>query len=827
MQRVLKAGSCVVNSLSNSGDTPMAPDPILRFERFEIVPAERVLRVDGRSAAIGARAFDLLLALAERRGQLVSKQELLDLVWPGVVVEEHNIAAQMSTLRKLLGADVIATIAGRGYRFVAPPAALASREVASGPAARRTLPEPRTRFIGRDAALADLARLLPQSRLITLAGIGGSGKTRLALEFARRQLGAFAGGVHFVDLAPLHSPERVASAFAAALGLREEHDAALVEDVAAHLAQRELLIVLDNCEPVRSGVAALANAVLAHAGASRIIATSREPLGVPGEQLYRLRGMSLPATSEPAEVQDADAVRLFADRARLSVPEFQIGPDNAAAVAEVCRRLDGIALAIELAAARVALLPVSDIAAHLGESLRLLDGGTGAAAGDMRQRTLLAAIEWSHDQLAPAAQRLLWHTAVFAGGWTLPAATAVAGCADEYETLGLLTALHDHSLITVERVQAGPPRYRMLETVRQFARQRLEHNGATDAAQARHAEHLLVLAESLAPQLRGPQQPQAMARLRAEQENLVAAIGWCVAESSQPEPQQAMRLVAATGRYWVFNAIALGRDLALAALRHDCGQAASAARFQTLLLLSQLQMHGGDADGARAHGQQALALAQSQANVDWQTQAHAALGSACNVAGDEDAALRHHSEALALAESGGNAFHIAMVSNNLGEIQRARGQWGHAEQCYRRALQVQRSIGDVLLVLIVLHNLVRLMVSAGRYDEARSFAIEAEGLLRGIDEIVLKFELLKVSAGLAACLDEHALAARWWGAGSARFVDAGYRDPSVDEQESARRHAAARAALGDAAFAAAVSAGQRLAIEDAMRELGQWLARGA
>ena len=804
----------------------MAPDPTLRFGRFEIVPAERVLRVDGRNAAIGARAFDLLLALAERRGQLVSKQELLDLVWPGVVVEEHNIAAQMSTLRKLLGADMIATIAGRGYRFVAPPSALAQQEPPREPAERHSLPEPRTRFIGRDAALADLARLLPHSRLITLAGIGGSGKTRLALEFARRHVGAFAGGVHFVDLAALQSPERVASACAAALGLREEHDAALVEGVAAHLAQRELLIVLDNCEPVRSGVAALANAVLARAGASRVVATSREPLGVPGEQLYRLRGMSLPATSEPAEVQDADAVRLFADRARLSVPEFQIGPDNAAAVAEVCRRLDGIALAIELAAARVALLPVSDIAARLGESLRLLDGGTSAATGDMRQRTLLAAIEWSHDQLSPAAQRLLWHVAVFAGGWTLPAATAVAGCTDEYETLGLLTALHDHSLITVERVQSGPPRYRMLETVRQFARQRLEHSGAADAAQARHAEHLLVLAESLAPQLRGPQQPQAMARLRAEQENLVAAIGWCAAEGSPAEPQQALRLVAATGRYWVFNAIALGRDLALAALRHDRDEAPTAARCQTLLALSQLYMHSGDDGSALTYGRQALALAQGAANIEWQTLAFAAMGSACNVSADADAALGYHMQALALAEISGNAFHIALVSNNLGEIERGRGQWDSAERAYRRALQLQRSLGDALGALIVLHNLVRLMVATHRYDEAQAFAIEAEVLLRGIDEIVLKFELLKVTADVAAGLGEHTLAARWWGAGSARFVDAGYRDPSIDEQQSVKLRGAAQRALGDADFAAAESAGQRLAIEDAMRELRQWLARG-
>ena len=298
---------------------PRSTDTVMRFGRFEIYPAERVLRIDGQNAVIGARAFDLLLALAERRGQLVSKQELLDIVWPGVVVEEHNIAAQMSTLRKLLGPDVIATIAGRGYRFAAVPGG-APLQI-DAPPVRHNLPEPRTRFIGREAALADLARVVPQSRLTTLIGIGGSGKTRLALQFARDQVDAFEGGVWFVDLAPLHSAQRVASACAAALGLSERSEPALADRIAAHLAERNALLVLDNCEHVRAGAAAIADAKLTRVRARDSSCDPWRSLSVISSIGAALR-LPLAVIEIRARTQCG-----VADRRRLSVPEFAITAD--------------------------------------------------------------------------------------------------------------------------------------------------------------------------------------------------------------------------------------------------------------------------------------------------------------------------------------------------------------------------------------------------------------------------------------------------------------------------------------------------------------------
>src|SRR5262245_54202577 len=262
---------------------PGTAEPPLRFGRFEISSAERVLRVDGQPAALGARAFDLLLALAQRRERLVGKQELLDLVWPGVVVEEHNITAQISSLRKLIGPQVIATVPGRGYRFTAKLDAPTTDAQAGAPKTsqpRDNLPEQRTRFIGREAALADLAGLLSETRLLTLTGIGGCGKTRLALQFAQQRRADFADGVWFVDLAPLRESERVAAACAAALELDKEFEAPPADWLGARLAERHALIVLDNCEHVRAGVASLVDAVLARPCRARILATSREALAV-------------------------------------------------------------------------------------------------------------------------------------------------------------------------------------------------------------------------------------------------------------------------------------------------------------------------------------------------------------------------------------------------------------------------------------------------------------------------------------------------------------------------------------------------------------------
>jgi predicted ATPase/DNA-binding winged helix-turn-helix (wHTH) protein len=783
--------------------------------------------VRGEPVAVGSRAFDVLLALAQRHERLVTKQELLDLVWPGLVVEEHNVATQISTLRKLLGAGVITTLPGYGYRLTAlrdaapaaAPSPNAAQQDAPSLAARHNLPAARTRFVGREAALADLARLLPSARLLTLTGIGGCGKTRLALQLAQQHRAAFAGGVWFVDLAPLTDGDRVASTCAAVFGLREEGDAPLVERLREHLAASPTLVVLDNCEHVIDGAAALAEALLAN-GRTTIVATSREGLGVAGEQIYPVRSLSLPATMDLPTVLAAESVRVFVDRAQLAMPDFEVCAHNAAPVVEICRRLDGIALAIELAAARVTMLPLADIATRLDDRFRLLTGGSRALP---RHQTLHAAMQWSYELLAPAEQRMLRQMAVFADGWTLTAAAEVAQTTDEYEALALLTALHDKSLLGVDReVAGGRPRYRMLETVRQYALERLNECGEGEATRGRHVAHFIAMAEEAEPHVRGPEQDLWMSRFRQEHENLVAALAWCC--EGGLDPQTGLRLAAATAYYWHWNSVELGDRLTRAVLAHDREAPPTAARAGTLLALQRMAEFRGRYDEALGLAQQALALARQLGSPRHLARALNAVGASLGNLGRAAPALQAHQEALALARQLDDGVLLFTLLNNIASHLHRAGRLEEAEEFYREALGLaRRHVGRVGNV-VLLDNLIRLLVARGKLPEARQFAIECLPLARGEKVSV---DLLEANVGLASRLGDHVIAARFWGASDRQLLAWGYRHEPGELEHLAPLLAHSRLEIGDEAFAAAEAAGRALPFEQALLELEQWLQRGA
>ncbi len=800
--------------------TPAHADEPLRFGHFELHPAERLLRVDGRPADVGGRAFDLLLALAQRCERLVTKQELLDLVWPGLVVEEHNIATQISSLRKLLGASAIATLPGRGYRLTAAQqAAPAATTAPAAPPRHNNLPDQRTRFIGRDAALAGLARLLPATRLMTLTGIGGCGKTRLALQFAQQQLAAFADGVWFVDLAPLKDGDRVTATCASVLGLREAEGAPLLAQLLAHLATRRTLLVLDNCEHVLDGVVALVDALLAGSGKTTILATSREALAVAGEQIYPVRSLSLPATQDLPAVVGAESVRVFVDRARLALPDFDVDESNAAPMAEVCRRLDGIALAIELAAARVTMLSVAEIAERLDDRFRLLTGGSRSLP---RHQTLHAAMQWSYEQLSPQEQRMLRQVSVFAGGWSLQAAADVAQTVDEYEALALLTALHDKSLLVVDRdVAGGRPRYRMLETVRQYALERLHECGEGEATRGRHVAHFIAMAEAAEPHVRGPDQDMWMSRFKQEHENLIVALTWCI--EGALDPQAGLRLAAATGYYWGWNSVELGYRLSRAVLEHDRAAANTPARDGTLRALARMSEFRGRYEESLSFAQQALAAARQRGAPRALAWSLNAVGSALSTLGCSEAALQTQEEALELARSLDDGVLMFSLLNNIASYQHRAGQLDAAERCYREGLDVAQQHAGRVGNVVVLDNLIRVLVARGELDQARHFAIECLPLAR---REKVSVDLLDATVGLASRRGEHAIAARFWGASDQHLQNWGYRHEPGELEHITPLLESSRRALGDAAFEAAEAAGRTLDIEAAMLELEHWLERG-
>ncbi len=487
-------------------DADPETDAALRFERFEIRPAERALLVDGRRCAIGARAFDLLLALAQRRGRLVGKQELLDLVWPGVVVEEHNIAAQTSQLRKLLGADAIATVPGRGYRLTArpldagpqPPAPAAAAAGAPAPQPTR-LPRTLTPLLGRDEELAALAQALRHHRLVTVTGAGGIGKTLLAQHALAAAAPAHADGVCWVELAGIADGDALPARIAEALGLRLPEGGDPLAALCGATAPLALLLALDNAEHLLDAVARSAAALLEAAPALRLLVTSQLPLRLAAEQVWRVGPLALPQGALPAALAlRFGAVALFAERACAADAHFVLGDDDAAAAIELCRALDGLPLAIELAAARAPLLGVRALAAAMHDRLQLLTRNRDAAA-PARQRTLRAALEWSHGRLGERERIVFRRLAVLADGASLgflqrvladPPAEADAGGLDPWAVVDALGELVEASLVAVLPAaddDEGAPRYRLLESPRALALEQLRAAGEEAALRRRHA----------------------------------------------------------------------------------------------------------------------------------------------------------------------------------------------------------------------------------------------------------------------------------------------------------------------------------------------------
>lgn len=795
----------------------------LRFGRFELRPGERRLLMDGEPVSLGARAFDVLLALVERRDRTVPKSELLDLVWPGLVVEENNLQVQVSGLRKILGGQAIATVAALGYRFALPiaPSDGASRLQASP---RHNLPLQLTSFVGHEEDLDEYAALVDQTRLLTLTGIGGCGKTRLALKLAERMLPSFLDGVWYVDLAPVLDAERLALTVATALGVPEEKDRLIADTLCNRLAGWHSLLVLDNCEHLADACADFTRRLLDAVPELHVLAASREGLGLPGERALTVRSLSVPArepTLDRVALAGCEAVRLFIERAQQVVPKFSLTDETAEAVGEICRRLDGIPLAIELAAARVRMLSVGEIHARLDDRFRLLTGGSKAAFG--RQQTLLAAIRWSYDQLAPDEQQVLNRLAVFVGGWTLSGATRVVGeTRDEYEMLDLLTRLADVSLVAMHSEADGTTRYSMLETVRQYANDRLTEGGESDTIRNLHLEFYLALTEEAEPALEGPEQSAWLARLDSERDNILGAHAWC--DSGGDGTELGLRLVSALQRYLIQRGFfALAHRLVMEALARPKTQISGLAHCRALWNASEVCFFMGRYREAKAYCEKSLAMAREIGDEGRVAEALRKLAYDELSLGERAMARSHFEEALALSRRLGNDRQLAWALSGLAELYRAEGDLVNAETLYTESLSISRQRADRIFVASALANLALTSLALGAAERARDMLLEGFAIA---DDLRLKkygVALLIGAAGLAAFAGDWECCARLHGATQAASEEMNYRVEPADALILAPLVERAQEALGAEAFAERESAGRTLAYEQAVAQARAWL----
>jgi non-specific serine/threonine protein kinase len=661
---------------------------------------------------------------------------LLDAAWPGLVVEEANLAVQISQVRRALarvpgGEGWIETLARRGYRFVGPVAEIDGTPSAPATAGRErtNLPQLLQSFIGREREMAEIRQLLPGNRLLTLTGTGGIGKTRLALQVAAQVQDAYPDGVWFVDLAPLADPGLVPSALAQPLGVKESAGQALVETLSRHLHRLEVLVLFDNCEHVLDACALLAETLLRECAGATLVATSREPLRIGAERTYPLGALPLPDPRGSAQsIAQADSVRLFVDRARQHRPGFDLQDQRARAVAEICVRLDGIPLALELAAARMAVLPVDQIVRLLDQRFRLL--ASGSRGHLPRHQTLRALPDWSYELLGETEQRFFARLSAFAGGWTLAAAEAVgAGEAiAKDDVVYLLIGLVEKSLVVTDDDE---DRYRMLETVREYAREKLATSGDADVVRERHRDFFLVLAMNAEAHLAGPDQAIWLQRLENDHDNLRAALEYCLLAGADA----ALRLCSALHWFWIMRGYrAEGLDWCVRALGVEGVDQRTPQRAMALHAAGVLAYHLGDFSAARDHHQDSLAIARGLGDHEGVARATISLGNLRLRQGDPAAARILCEEALALSRNLNDPWLTQQSLNGLGNVAGALGEFPRAQSLFEESLAIARERADRVRIAISLNNLGYLTFQRGQYSAARAWHEESLAIRRELKD---------------------------------------------------------------------------------------------
>ena len=746
---------------------------VYRFGNCELDLARVVLRRDGREVPVEPQVFDLLRCLLERRGQVVRKEELLDEVWGDRFVSESALTTRMKTARRAVGDDgsrqrVIRTVHGKGYEFVAEVRVVddpRTHDDGHDGVARvgNALPASLQRLIGREELLAKLVEDRATSRLITLVGPSGVGKTSVGFELARRVADEFTDGVFVVELVTVVDQDASNSAFATSLDVNTRQHTSIEDAIVDMLRPRHALLVLDNCEHLVEPVAALVDRILRSAQRVSIVATSREPLAVTGEHVWTVEPLG---TAEPDDVPASElmyvpAVALFLERAEAADPRFELDAANAPAVVEICRRLDGIPLAIELAAARASAIDVTEIARRLDERFRLLKGVRRGA--DPRHRTLYDAISWSYDLLDEDERRLFASLAVFAGPFDLGAAESV--CRGD-DVLDLLTRLAQRSMLAVRRPAGGGTRFEMLETLREYARRRLDDQQSVELF-AVHARHFASLAGSVERDLQTPQEGAAVTR----------------ADSSFADLRAARRFALQVEDFdTAFGLIGSIREYAMRALRYEvfawadsASRVAGGAGHPLHPVVTGLSAYGA---WVRGEFESALLLAASARAAETALDqvpsglVERVMANVLYASGQIDAALAEGVRQIELAESSGNGSRIAhacymhsVASSSIGAPDEADHWMDRARVAGRRtasptdrasaAVAAGFAARDDAAALDAFAAADRLARSAGNRWMSAFALTEASGLL------VHQGDLARGCDGLAETVDVWYRAGEW------------------------------------------------------------------
>ncbi len=845
---------------------------IYEFENFRLDAEHLLLYKSGREVALTPKVVETLLALVERSGEVLSKDELMEIVWADSFVEEGNLSQNLYILRKTFpdtinGKPLIETLKRRGYRFNGDVSCVgtnlsenslrdenkldqskvALENVAhaglngDAPAAADYQADERSEIeinnfqspaagnlstlVGREREISEIKKLLSQTdaRLITLAGVGGAGKTRLAQAVAREMTENFSDGAVFIELAAITDHELVAPTIAQKFGIGEAGGKPLLENLKERLRDKKMLLVVDNFEQVIDAAPVIVQ-LLAAAAHVKFLITSRVRLRLSAEREFIVPPLALPdenSIASAADLSEYEAVKLFVERARNAKSNFVLTNENAPEVAKICARLDGLPLAIELAAARIKIISPRAILSKLEHSLRLLTGG--AHDLPLRQQTMRGAVEWSYNLLDEDEKRLFRRLAVFAGGFTIEAAEAICDdfessrepqqeIGDRLEVLDIITSLIDKSLLASQERADDEQRFQMLEVVREYALDALEKNDEAEALRRSHAAYFLRLGEAAEPQLNTAQAGEWLKRLEDEHNNLRFAIRWLL----KNELEMAARLAAAIRLYLVNRShLTEGREWLTAVLEKGSALPAD-LRFKLSYGLSFLAVYQGDYATARKIFEASLTEARAIGSQERVAESLRGLGTVAYSQGDYPAARKFLEEGLAISRELDYKFGIAALLNGLGSLALDEGNGAKARALLEESLTYFRLLGNENGICFCLLNLGAVAYSGDDFAAARKYYGETVSVAQNLsykDRISL---CLDGFAALAVKRGKWQHAAKLAGAAERLREQIGYESEPIDRQRRDAYLSELQTKMDKEVLSNLIEQGRKLKLEEAV-----------